>query len=68
MSLTFGQRLHDADILAARGSQGDCDDNALMESFFATVECELLDGRAFPTHRTARMALFDSLEGFSNTE
>ncbi len=67
-SLTFGQRLHDAGILASRGSQGDCYDNALMESFFATLECELLDGRAFPTHRMARTALFEFLEGFYNTQ
>jgi len=67
-SLTFGQRLHDAGILASRGSRGDCYDNALMESFFATLECELLAGRMFPTHRMARTALFDYLEGFYNTE
>jgi len=67
-SLTFGQRLHDVGILASRGSRGDCYDNALMESFFATLECELLDGRMFPTHRMARTALFDYLEGFYNTE
>ena len=67
-SLIFGQRLHDAGIVASRGSRGDCYDNALMESFFATVECELLDGRAFPTHRLARSALFDFIEGFYNTE
>jgi len=67
-SLIFGQRLHDAGIVASRGSRGDCYDNALMESFFATLECELLDGRAFPTHRLARSALFDFIEGFYNTE
>lgn len=66
-SLTFGQRLHDAGMIASRGSRGDCYDNALMESFFATLECELLAGRAFPTHRIARGALFDYLEGFYNT-
>ncbi|MDQ2787816.1 MAG: IS3 family transposase [Chloroflexota bacterium] len=65
-SLTFGQRLHDAGIVASRGSRGDCYDNALMESFFATLECELLDGRPFPTHRMARTALFEFLEGFYN--
>lgn len=67
-SLTFGQRLHDAGVVASRGSRGDCYDNALMESFFATLECELLDGHAFPTHRLARTALFDFIEGFYNTE
>jgi len=58
----------DSGILASRGSQGDSYDNALMESFFATLECELLDGRAFPTHRMARTALFEFLEGFYNTQ
>lgn len=67
-SLAFGQRLHDAGILASHGSQGDCYDNALMESFFATLECELLAGRTFPTHRTARLGLFEFIEGFYNTE
>ncbi len=67
-SLIFGQRLHDAGILASRGSRGDCYDNALMESFFATLECELLEGRRFPTHWAARTALFDYLEGFYNTQ
>jgi putative transposase len=66
-SLIFGQRPHDAGMIASRGSRGDCYDNALMESFFATLECELLDGRAFPTHRTARTALFDFIERFYNT-
>lgn len=67
-SLAFGQRLRDAGLIASRGSRGDCYDNALMESFFATLECELLGGRAFATHRMARSALFDYLEGFYNTE
>lgn len=67
-SLSFGQRLHETGILASRGSRGDCYDNALMESFFATLECELLAGRAFPTQRLARSALFDFIEGFYNTE
>ncbi len=67
-SLTFGQRLHDAGIVASQGSRGDCYDNALMESFFATLECELLDGRAFPTHSAGTQALFNYLEGFYNTE
>ncbi len=67
-SLTFGQRLHDAGLIASRGSRGDCYDNALMESFFATLECELLAGRDFPTHGAARAALFDFIEGFYNTQ
>ena len=41
-SLSFGQRLRDAGLLASMGSRGDCFDNAMAESFFATLECELL--------------------------
>lgn len=48
------------------GSVGDCFDNALSESFFATLECELLDRRAFHTQIEARMAVFDFLEGWYN--
>ncbi len=49
------------------GSRGDCFDNALAESFFATLECELLARQRFPTRNAARLALFESIEGFSNT-
>jgi len=45
------------------GSVGDADDNALCESFFATLECELLDRQRFPTPVEARLAGFDFIEG-----
>ena len=48
------------------GSRGDCYDNALCESFFATLECELLERSSFRTPIEARMAVFDFLEGFYN--
>ena len=48
------------------GSRGDCFDNALCESFFATLECELLDRRKFRTRPEAKMAIFDFIEGFYN--
>jgi len=48
------------------GSVGDAYDNALGESFFATLECELLDRRRFPTQAEARMAVFDFIEGWYN--
>jgi putative transposase len=48
------------------GAVGDAYDNALCESFFATLECELLDRRRFPSQAEARMAVFDFLEGFYN--
>ena len=48
------------------GSRGDCYDNALCESFFATLECELLQRSSFRTPIEARMAVFDFVEGFYN--
>ena len=49
------------------GSVGDAYDNAMCESFFATLECELLARHRFPTRSAARLALFDYIEGFYNT-
>lgn len=48
------------------GSVGDAYDNALCESFFATLECELLDRPRFRTQAEAKMAVFDFIEGFYN--
>ena len=48
------------------GSVGDAYDNAMCESFFATLECELLDRRRFKTQAEARLAVFEFIEGFYN--
>ena len=48
------------------GSVGDCYDNALCESFFATLECELLDRSRFRNQAEARMAVFAYIEGWYN--
>jgi putative transposase len=48
------------------GSVGDCYDNALCESFFATLECELLDRRHFRSDAEARRAVFEFIEGWYN--
>lgn len=56
-----------AGIMPSMGSQGDCNDNAITEAFFATLECELLRQHTFRTHAEARTALFDYIEGFYNT-
>lgn len=48
------------------GSVGDCYDNALCESFFATFEYELHDRRRFRTHAEARLAVFEFIEGLYN--
>ena len=66
-SLAFGRRLREAGLVSSMGSRGDCFDNATAESFFATLECELLARRRFPTRSAARLALFDYIEGFYNT-
>ena len=48
------------------GSVGDAYDNAMAESFFATLKCELLDRRRFKTQAEARIAVFEFIEGFYN--
>ena len=65
-SLGFGQRCHEAGVRPSMGSVGDCYDNALCESFFATLECELLDRRRFRDQAEARTAVFEFLEGWYN--
>jgi len=65
-SITFGLRCREAGVRPSMGHVGDAYDNALCESFFATLECELLDRRRFPTQAQARMAVFDFIEGWYN--
>jgi len=65
-SLLFGERCRVAGICQSMGSIGDCFDNALAESFFATLECELLARQSFHTHSEARTALFAYIESFYN--
>jgi len=65
-SIAFGQRCREAGVRPSTGSVGDCFDNALCESFFATLECELLDRHRFRSQAEARMALFDYIEGWYN--
>ncbi len=48
------------------GSVGDAYDNAMCESFFATLECELLDRQRFATQAEARIAVFEFIEGWYN--
>jgi len=66
-SLEFGRRCREAGVRPSMGSVGDCYDNAMCESFFATLECELIDRSIFRTHDEARYAIFDFIEGFYNT-
>lgn len=65
-SVAFGLRCREANVRPSMGSVGDCYDNAMCESFFATLECELLDRRKFATKAEARMACFEFIEGWYN--
>ncbi|MDH4282003.1 MAG: integrase core domain-containing protein, partial [Myxococcales bacterium] len=65
-SYAFGKRCRQAGIRPSMGSVGDAYDNAMCESFFATLECELLDRRRFRSQTEARMAIFDFVEGWYN--
>jgi putative transposase len=65
-SIAFGTRCRQAGVRPSMGSVGDCFDNAMAESFFATLECELLERRSFKTQVEARMAVFDFIEGWYN--
>ena len=66
-SLRFGSRCRQAGVVLSMGSVGDCFDNAMCESFFATLECELLDRRVFPTVEEARRSVFEFIEGWYNS-
>lgn len=65
-SVAFGNRCREAGVRPSMGSVGDAYDNALCESFFATLESELLDRHRFRTQAEARLAVFDFIEGWYN--
>ena len=67
-SIALGLRCKEAGIRLSMGSVGDCYDNAMCESFFATLECELLERRSFRTQREARLAIFEWIEGWYNPQ
>jgi putative transposase len=67
-SIAFGNRCREAGVRPSMGSVGDCYDNAMAESFFATLECELLERSRFKTHADARNAVFEFIEGFYNPQ
>ena len=66
-SLAFGSRCREAGVRPSMGSVGDAYDNAMAESFFSTLECELLSRRSFSSRAEAQMACFSYIEGFYNT-
>jgi putative transposase len=67
-SIAFGTRCREMGVRPSMGSVGDCFDNATAESFFATLECELLERRRFKSHAEAELAVFDFIEGWYNPQ
>lgn len=65
-SWAFGHRLREAGLLGSMGSIGDCFDNSVAESFFATLQTELLDRSTWPTREGLAQAVFGFIEGFYN--
>ncbi len=65
-SLAFGRPCRDAGITPSMGSVGDCYDNAVAESFFATLKVELLHRQPWPTRAAARLAIFEFVEVWYN--
>jgi putative transposase len=66
-SIAFGKRCEVAGVRPSMGSVGDAYDNAMAESFFATLECELLDRRPLRTQGEGKLAVFEFIEGWYNT-
>ena len=67
VSLAFGQTARDQGIAVSVGSKGDCFDNAVAESFFATLKKELVNRSSWPTREQLRAAVFDYIEIFYNS-
>jgi len=65
-ALSFSERLKEVGIKPSMGRTGSALDNAMAESFIATLKTELVHRRRFPDREVARSAIFEYLEGFYN--
>ena len=65
-SIAFGCELRDSGLAGSMGSVADCYDNAVAESFFATLKTELIYTQSWPTREEARRAVFEWIEGWYN--
>lgn len=65
-SWAFGKRLRDAGLLGSMGTVGDCYDNAMMESFWGTMQLELLDAKIWKTREELANAIFEWIECWYN--
>ncbi len=66
VSLIFGHTARQAELALSMGATGDAYDNALAETFFATLKKELVNRRSWPTRRELSAAVFDYVETFYN--
>lgn len=65
-ALSFGKRLEQAGIIRSMGRVGSALDNAISESFVATLKAELVSRSRFPSREAAKLAIFEYLEAFYN--
>ena len=68
VSLAFGRAAREAGIAISMGSRGDVYDNAVAETFFATLKKELVNRRAWPSRLELQSAVFEYIEAFYNRQ
>jgi putative transposase len=66
VSLAFGRAAREAGIAVSMGSRGDAYDNAVAETFFATLKKELVNRRTWPSRLELQSAVFEYIEAFYN--
>lgn len=66
-SAQFGDLADDHGVRLSVGRKGQCWDNAVSESFFATIKAELIDRQGWPTRTATHKAIFEYIEGWYNT-
>jgi putative transposase len=68
VSLAFGRAARQAGIAVSMGSRGDAYDNAVAETFFATLKKELVNRRTWPSRLELQSAVFEYIEAFYNRQ
>ncbi len=68
VSLAFGHTVRQAGIAVSMGCRGDVYDNAVAETFFATLKKELVNRRSFPSRLELQSAVFEYIEAFYNRQ
>lgn len=68
IAASYRKRLQEQEMISSMSRRGDCWDNAVAESFFATLKFELMDRKPFESRRAARAAIFEYIEAFYNRQ